>query len=109
MNNCPGRENPTVRRIVSVACVSALAAALTVALPQPAHARHVTPPPVPDQDSGASGEQGVPRGSRVRHPELRLSAFRVRRRLDIVRAAGHLVQWRRRRAGHHPLPQPQSV
>ncbi len=33
------------------------------------------------QHSGASGEQGVPRGSRRRHPELRLPALRHWRRL----------------------------
>jgi hypothetical protein len=47
-------KNPTVleyrrtRRIVLAACSAALAAAFTAAVPQAAHAAHVTPPPVPN-------------------------------------------------------------
>jgi len=40
-------EHQSIRRILLSACASALAVACTVALPQPAHADHVTPPPVP--------------------------------------------------------------
>jgi hypothetical protein len=47
MKNGIRPENQTTRRIVLVACVPVLAAAFTVALPRPAHARRVTPPRVP--------------------------------------------------------------
>jgi hypothetical protein len=47
MKNCNALENQTTRRILLIACVIALAVAFTVSLPQPAHAAHVTPPPVP--------------------------------------------------------------
>lgn len=39
--------NRTGRRILPVACASALAVVFTVSLPQAAQAAHVTPPPVP--------------------------------------------------------------
>ncbi len=48
MKNWNGTENQTTRRIRLIACSTALAAAFTFSLPQPAHAEHVTPPPVPD-------------------------------------------------------------
>jgi hypothetical protein len=41
-------ENQTTRRILLIACATALTMAFTVALPQPAHAGNVTPPNVPD-------------------------------------------------------------
>ena len=47
MKNCNGPENQRSRRILIVAGIPALAAAFTIALPRPAHARRVTPPPVP--------------------------------------------------------------
>jgi Protein of unknown function (DUF3455) len=47
MKNCNVPENWTTRRILLIACATALAVAFTVALPQPAHADDVTPPPVP--------------------------------------------------------------
>ncbi len=47
MKNCNSPENQTTRRILLIACATALAVAFTVSLPQPAHADHVTPPPVP--------------------------------------------------------------
>jgi hypothetical protein len=47
MKNCNAPENRTTRRILLIACATALAVAFTVALPQPAHADDVTPPPVP--------------------------------------------------------------
>ncbi len=46
MKNCNTPENQTTRRILSIACATALAVAFTVSLPQPAHAQ-VTPPQVP--------------------------------------------------------------
>jgi hypothetical protein len=47
MKHCNAPENQTTRRILLIACATALAVALTVALPQPAHADDVTPPHVP--------------------------------------------------------------
>src|SRR5262245_19172649 len=47
MKNSNTPENQTTRRILLIACSTALAAAFTVSLPQPAHADRVTPPPVP--------------------------------------------------------------
>jgi len=47
MKNCNASENQTMGRILLIACATALAVACTVALPQPARADHVTPPPVP--------------------------------------------------------------
>jgi len=41
-------KNRTTRRILLVACSTALAAAFTVSRPQVAHAVRITPPPVPD-------------------------------------------------------------
>jgi hypothetical protein len=48
MKNPSTSDNQTTRRIRSIASTAALAAALAVSLPQPAHADNVTPPPVPD-------------------------------------------------------------
>jgi hypothetical protein len=45
-NNAP--ENRTTRRILPIACATALAVAFTLSLPQPAHADEVTPPAVPN-------------------------------------------------------------
>jgi hypothetical protein len=36
MKNCNAPENPTTRRIVLIACATALAVGFTVSLPQPA-------------------------------------------------------------------------
>ena len=47
VKNCNAREHQTSRRFLRIAGAAALAAAFTVSLPQPAHAAHVTPPPVP--------------------------------------------------------------
>ena len=47
MKNCKTSENQTMCRILRIACATALAVAFTVALPQPARAANVTPPPVP--------------------------------------------------------------
>ena len=47
VKNSNTRENQTARRIQLIACATCLAAAFTVSLPQPAHARQITPPPVP--------------------------------------------------------------
>ena len=47
MKNCNAPGNQTTRRILLIACATALAVAFTVSLPQPADADHVTLPPVP--------------------------------------------------------------
>jgi len=47
MKNCNAPENQNTRRILPIACATALALAFTVSLSQPAHAVQVTPPPVP--------------------------------------------------------------
>ena len=47
MKNCNAPENQTTSRILLTACATALAVAFAVALPQPAYADDVTPPPVP--------------------------------------------------------------
>ena len=47
MKNCIAPENQPTRRILPIACATALAVAFTVSLPQPALAHQVTPPPVP--------------------------------------------------------------
>ena len=49
MKNCNAPENQTTRRLLRIACSTALAVAFAVSLPQPAHAKHVTPPPVPSE------------------------------------------------------------
>ena len=58
MKNSNALENQTTRRTLLIACATALTVAVTVALPQPAHADHVTPPKVPVQ-------LRVPRGAKA--------------------------------------------
>jgi hypothetical protein len=48
MKNSNALENQATRRFLLIACSTALAAAFTASLPQPAHADPVTPPAVPD-------------------------------------------------------------
>ena len=45
--NCNAPEHQTTYRILCIACATALAVAITVALPQSAYPDNVTPPPVP--------------------------------------------------------------
>lgn len=47
MKNCNAVKNQTMRRVLLIACATALAAALTVSSPRLARAKEVTPPPVP--------------------------------------------------------------
>jgi hypothetical protein len=47
MKNCSAPENQISRRILLLACATALAVVFTVSLSQPVHAHQVTPPPVP--------------------------------------------------------------
>lgn len=49
MENCNALKHQTTRRRRLVACATALAAAFTVDLPQPAHAQRIIVPPVPNQ------------------------------------------------------------
>jgi len=49
MKKCNAPQNRTTRRILPIACATALAVAFMLSLPRPAHAGGVTPPPVPDQ------------------------------------------------------------
>jgi hypothetical protein len=56
MKNCNALENQPIRRILLVACATALAAAFTVSL-QSAHAEPVRPPPVPDQIQVEAGNE----------------------------------------------------
>ena len=65
MKICNGPENQTTRRILLVACVPALAAAFTVALPQSAHAHRVTPPPVPGDIQAPAGSKAFLEGHAV--------------------------------------------
>jgi hypothetical protein len=55
MKNGNPLETQTMRRILLIACATALALAFTVELPQPAHADPVTPPDVPGNIQVPSG------------------------------------------------------
>jgi hypothetical protein len=50
-------EKQTMRHILIAACVAALAVALMVALPQPAYAGPITPPPVPAEIQVPAGNE----------------------------------------------------
>jgi hypothetical protein len=66
MKKCKRPENQKTRRILLGACVvPALAAAFTVALPRPAHARRVTPPPVPTTIQVPAGSKAFLEGHAV--------------------------------------------
>ena len=65
MKNCKALENQTTRRILLIACAAALAVAFTVALPLPAHASHVTPPPVPANIEVPAGNKAFLEGHAV--------------------------------------------
>ena len=58
-------ENQTTRRILLIACATALAVAFTVSLPQPARADHVTPPPVPANIQVPAGNKVFLKGHAV--------------------------------------------
>jgi hypothetical protein len=57
MKKCNTPENRLTPRILLPACAAALALALSVSLPQAAHARRVTPPPVPGDIQVRAGNQ----------------------------------------------------
>lgn len=65
MKNCNTPENQTTGRILLIACATALAVALTVSLPQPAHARRVTPPDVPSDIQVQAGNKAFLEGHGV--------------------------------------------
>jgi hypothetical protein len=58
MKNGNTSKKQITRRSLLTACATALAMSFTVSLPQPAHADHITPPPVP-------ANLQVPTGNRV--------------------------------------------
>ena len=65
MKHCNAPENQTTRRIMLIACATALVVAFTVSLPQPAHADHVTPPPVPANIQVPAGNKAFLEGHAV--------------------------------------------
>jgi len=65
MKHCNALENQTTRRILRIACATALAVAFSVALPQPAHADRVTPPPVPANIQVPAGNKAFLEGHAV--------------------------------------------
>ena len=65
MKNCNAQENQTTRRILLIACATALAVAFTVSPPQPAHADRVTPPPVPANIQVPAGNKAFLEGHAV--------------------------------------------
>jgi uncharacterized protein DUF3455 len=65
MKNCNALSNQTTRRILPIACATALAVVFTVSLPQPAHANQVTPPPVPPNIQVQAGNKAFLEGHGV--------------------------------------------
>jgi hypothetical protein len=65
MKNCNALENQTTRRILLIACATALAVAFTVSPPPPAHADPVTPPPVPANIQVPAGNKAFLEGHAV--------------------------------------------
>jgi hypothetical protein len=65
VKNCNAPENQTTRRILLMACVTALAVAFTLSLPQLAHADRVTPPPVPSNIQVPAGNKAFLEGHAV--------------------------------------------
>ena len=96
MKNCNAPENQTTRRIPPIACATALAVAFTASLPQPAHAYYVTPPRVPSNIQVPAGNKVFLKGHAVGTQNYIClpSGQSDVLRLDILRAAGHLVRRR---------------
>jgi len=65
MKNHQAQNPQTTRRILLIACATALAVASTVSLPQPAHTDHVTPPPVPANIEVPAGNKAFLLGQAV--------------------------------------------
>jgi hypothetical protein len=57
MKNCNALKNQSTSRILPAACATALAVAFAVALPHPAYADDVTPPPVPANIKAPAGNE----------------------------------------------------
>jgi len=57
MKNGIAPEYQTTRRILPIACATAVAAAFTVSLPQAAHAHEIAPPPVPTDIQVKAGQE----------------------------------------------------
>src|SRR5215831_8042385 len=64
MKRCKVPKNQITRRILLIACATALAVACTVALP-PAYANHVTPPPMPSNIQVPAGHKAFLEGHAV--------------------------------------------
>jgi hypothetical protein len=62
MKNCNASENQTTRRILPMACATALAVVLTGSLAQPAHADRITPPLVPGNIAVEAGNKAFLEG-----------------------------------------------
>ena len=73
MKNCNAPKNQPTRRILPIACATALAVAFAVSLPRPRWQSHTATRAA--QPQGGGRKPCVPRGSRRRHPELRLRTF----------------------------------
>jgi hypothetical protein len=58
-------EHHTRRRILTIACATALAVAVTASLPQSAHAGRITPPPVPEKLQVQAGSKAFLEGHGV--------------------------------------------
>jgi hypothetical protein len=65
VKNCNAPENRTTRRILLIACATALAVAFTVSLPQLADADRFTPPPVPANIQVPAGNKAFLEGHAV--------------------------------------------
>ena len=65
MQNCHAPKIQTTPRILLIVCATALAVALTVAPPKPAHAVDVTPPPVPSNIQVPAGNKAFLEGHAV--------------------------------------------
>lgn len=65
MKNCNAPENQAARPIPLIACSTALAMAFAGALPQPARADHVRPPPVPSNIEVPAGNTAFFEGHAV--------------------------------------------
>jgi hypothetical protein len=92
MKNCNAPENQTTRHVLLIACATALAVAFTVSLPQPAHADHVTLPPVPPNIQVPAGNKAFLEAHAVGTQDYICLPSGSGFALDILRAAGHLVQ-----------------
>jgi hypothetical protein len=65
MKNCNEPKNQTTRRIMLIACATALVAVFTVSLPRQAQAQHITVPPVPDKLQVQAGARAFLEGHAV--------------------------------------------